>query len=574
MAYIIRDLSIVIIFLIDGLSTQNTRPNIVIFLADDLGIADIGPYGNTSLNTPNLDSLARDGMKLTHHLAAESLCTPSRSALLTGRYTKRYGMDGGYFRVLMNLASPTGLPTTEVTFADLATAAGYKTALIGKWHQGVYDLYGNPIYHPMNRGFDYFYGIPLSLTSDNGDEGQYTFLMLFPNLTRDLLVTIGVILLTFVVLLRANIIKFRAFICLIFLLVIGFMYIYIMVYCMYLSSGVLMKKFETIEMPVRMVGLTERFAREGVEFIKNQTTSVEPFLLFMSWGHTHTFLAPSQNFAGRTRHGRYGDCVEEMDWGIGMILSALDDTDARDNTLVYFTSDHGGSLFDFGPKGQVDGGYNWIYRGGKGLGGVDGGIRVPGLFRWPGVIHPGSVSDIVTTQLDILPTIAMITNTPLPGDREIDGKDIFPVLQGKVTRSPYEFVFHYCDGVLVAVRYMPNDESVVWKLIYRAPSNDLNITYTAAHFNCHNYVHLNPQFLFNINSDPGENHPLSIETDPKYQDIVTIIDKATEKHTQSIPHVESMLSFRRVLWYPHLQPCCNFPLCSCMDRKYKNEDIR
>ena len=132
---------------------------------------------------------------------------------------------------------------------------------------------------------------------------------------------------------------------------------------MHLSTAVLMKNFETLEMPARMVGLTERFAREGAEFINNQTTSGQPFLIFVSWGHTHTFLAPNQKFAGRTRHGRYGDCVEEMDWGIGMILKALDDTKTRDNTLVYFTSDHGGSLFDFGPKGQVDGGYNGVYRG-------------------------------------------------------------------------------------------------------------------------------------------------------------------------------------------------------------------
>ena len=85
---------------------------------------------------------------------------------------------------------------------------------------------------------------------------------------------------------------------------------------------------------------------------------------------------------------------------------------------------------------------------------MDGGIRVPGLFRWPGVIHPGSVNDAVTTQLDILPLVAAIANSSLP-DTEIDGKDIVPVLQGETTHSPYEFVFDYCDGVIVSVRYMP-----------------------------------------------------------------------------------------------------------------------
>ena len=116
-----------------------------------------------------------------------------------------------------------------------------------------------------------------------------------------------------------------------------------------------------------------------------------------------------------------------------------------------------------------------IIIGGKGVGGVDGGIRVPGLFRWPGVIHPGSVTDTVTTQLDILPLIAAITNIPLPGDREIDGKDIVPVLQGKITRSPYEFVFHYCDGVIVAVRYMPQGGKCYSLCSYKKMSYDLEL---------------------------------------------------------------------------------------------------
>ena len=124
-----------------------------------------------------------------------------------------------------------------------------------------------------------------------------------------------------------------------------------------------MKNFDTVEMPVRLVGLTERFAREGVEFITNQTRSNNPFLLFVSWGHTHTFLAPNRKFAGHSRHNRYGDCVEELDWGTGIVLKALDDAGVRDNTLVYFTSDHGGSTFDVGANGQNDGGYNGIYRG-------------------------------------------------------------------------------------------------------------------------------------------------------------------------------------------------------------------
>ena len=116
-------------------------------------------------------------------------------------------------------------------------------------------------------------------------------------------------------------------------------------------------------------------------------------------------------------------------------------------------------------------------------------------------------------------------------------------------------------------------ESVVWKLVYRAPSKDLNITYTAFDIDCPNYVQLNPPYLFNIDMDPGENNPISIESNTKYKAIVSVIDKATEKHKNSIPKVESMLTLWRVLWYPHLQPCCNFPTCSCLEEKYKTDNM-
>ena len=234
----------------------------------------------------------------------------------------------------------------------------------GKWHQGLYDMLRNPVYHPNNRGFDYFYGLPLSLSVDQGDEGLGTFTLMFPNLTRNLIGTICVTLFTLVFLLMISQIRLRTFVILLIISAIFFLYWYInFYYSIFLSSGVLMKNFDTVEMPVRLVGLTERFAREGVEFITNQTRSNNPFLLFVSWGHTHTFLAPNRKFAGHSRHNRYGDCVEELDWGTGLVLKALDDAGVRDNTLVYFTSDHGGSTFDVGANGQNDGGYNGIYRG-------------------------------------------------------------------------------------------------------------------------------------------------------------------------------------------------------------------
>ena len=233
----------------------------------------------------------------------------------------------------------------------------------GKWHLGLYDFQGNPVHHPRSRGFDYYYGLPLSMIVDLGDEGQLTIELVLPNITRKLITVLSASICTLILLFSMNLIRLRTCVFLLILLAFVFLYMYINLYCLTWSAGVLMKDFETVEMPIRLVGLTERFAREGAEFIRNQSDSGNPFLLFMSWGHTHTFLAPSRQFAGRTIHGRYGDSVEELDWGTGIILEALDDVGAHNNTLVYFTSDHGGSFFDFGAKGEVDGGYNGIYRG-------------------------------------------------------------------------------------------------------------------------------------------------------------------------------------------------------------------
>ena len=224
-------------------------------------------------------------------------------------------------------------------------------------------MYGKPVYHPLNRGFDYYYGLPLSISVDNGDTGLKIINIIFPTIRPKLIVSSVVILVALMCLFLVGLVKLRTFIFLTAFTAMFYAYIYIYFFAMHYTTGVLMKNFETIEMPIRLVGLTQRFALEGVEFIKNQTALEQPFLLFVSWGHTHTFLAPSRRFAGQSRHGLYGDCVEEMDWGIGVVLQALDDTGSRDNTLVYFTSDHGGSLFDFGPSGEMEGGYNGIYRG-------------------------------------------------------------------------------------------------------------------------------------------------------------------------------------------------------------------
>ena len=233
----------------------------------------------------------------------------------------------------------------------------------GKWHQGLFDIYRSPVHHPNNRGFDFFYGLPLSLSKDFSDEASSIWILTFPNLGRNLVMLDTITLASIILAYQLGIIRKRGLFLLCILFIIFLIYSYVSVYMLRIWNAVLMRNLDVVEMPVRLVGLTRRLATEGAEFIKNQTELGNAFLLLMSWGHVHTSLAPSKKFSGHTRHGRYGDCVEELDWGIGVILQALRNAGVENDTLVYFTSDHGGSLHDTGPNGQVDGGFNGIYKG-------------------------------------------------------------------------------------------------------------------------------------------------------------------------------------------------------------------
>ncbi|CDQ83320.1 unnamed protein product [Oncorhynchus mykiss] len=144
------------------------RPNFVLMMVDDLGIGDLGCYGNTTLRTPNIDMLAQEGVRLTQHIAAAPLCTPSRAAFLTGRYPIRSGMAGlGRLGVYIISAASGGLPSEEVTFAKMAKQQGYETALIGKWHLGLHcERNDDFCHHPSAHGFDHFYGITLTNLRD------------------------------------------------------------------------------------------------------------------------------------------------------------------------------------------------------------------------------------------------------------------------------------------------------------------------------------------------------------------------------------------------------------------------
>ncbi|KYO30308.1 steryl-sulfatase-like [Alligator mississippiensis] len=152
----------------------------------------------------------------------------------------------------------------------------------------------------------------------------------------------------------------------------------------------------------------------------------------------------------------------------GQILDALEKRDLSNKTVVYFTSDQGAHLEEVSNTGEVHGGYNGIYRGGKSTN-WEGGIRVPGLLHWPGVIPHGAHIHEPTSNMDIFPTVVNLAGAHVPTDRIIDGHDLMPLLQGKIIQSKHEFLFHYCNAYLNAVRWHPGNSDAIWKAFFFTP---------------------------------------------------------------------------------------------------------
>jgi arylsulfatase A len=313
--------------------TAAPPPNFIIIFADDLGYGDLGSQGHPTIRTPHLDRLAAEGMRFTEFYAAAPVCTPSRAALLTGRYAVRSGMYGR--RGVLFPDSPGGLPASEITLARLLGAQGYRTAHLGKWHLGIH-----PGGRHLDHGFDRSFGIPYSNDMDRRASTEHA-LARAPNPPVD-----G----WDVPLLRDN---------------------------------------EVIERPVDQRTLTRRLTDEAVRFIRE--SGEQPFFLYLAHPFPHVPLFASPAFHGRSARGIYGDTVEEIDASTGEIVAALQAAGIAGRTLVVFTSDNGPWLTQ-----GLQGGSAGLLRDGKGST-WEGGMRVPALFWWPGRIQPGVVRGLAHT---------------------------------------------------------------------------------------------------------------------------------------------------------------------------------
>ncbi len=358
------------------------RPNLVLILIDDLGYGDIGPFGSKLNRTPNLDRMAKEGMKLTSFYACP-VCTPSRAQFMTGCYAKRVSLPNVLFPV-----AAVGLSKDEHTLPGLLKKQGYATMCVGKWHLG-----DQPPFLPTRHGFDHYFGLPYS--NDMGpaaDKPAKPDKPVRPPLP----------------LLRDETV------------------------------------IETVS-PEGQNKLTERYTEEAIKFLKEHKDG--PFFLYLAHTAVHVPLHPGDAFRGKSKNGKYGDWVEEVDWSVGQVLDALRDLKLDDRTLVLFTSDNGGTK-------QAS---NAPLRGFK-FSTLEGGMREPTIARWPGKIPAGTSCDAVTANLDVLPTFVKLAGGEVPKDRTIDGKDVWPILSGTSRESPHEAFYYFDSNRLKAVRSGP------WKL--------------------------------------------------------------------------------------------------------------
>jgi arylsulfatase A len=366
-------------------------PNIVVVFCDDLGYGDLGCFGHPTIQTPNLDRMAAEGIKLTQFYSAAPVCTPSRAALMTGRLPIRSGMCSDKRRVLFP-DSGGGIPETEITLAEALRERGYATGCVGKWHLGHL-----PQFLPTANGFDSYFGIPYSNDMDRIAEAPKGREAFWKPESR-------------------------------------------------YWNVPLMRNEELLERPADQTTITRRYTEEAVRFIEGHRDG--PFFLYMPHSMPHVPLFRSGDFAETSRRGLYGDVIEEIDWSVGQILDTLRQLELADNTIVWFTSDNGPWL-----TFKDHGGSAGLLKDGKGTT-WEGGMREPTLVWWPGRIPAGRVSAELGTTMDIYATSIALAGGGLPEDRVVDGVDLSAsLLEGAA--SPREQVQYYRGTRLMALRQGP-----------------------------------------------------------------------------------------------------------------------
>ncbi len=329
------------------------KPNVVIVFIDDEGYGDVGCYGATGFETPNLDKIASKGMRFTNFYSAQPVCSASRAGLLTGCYPNRIGFSGALFP-----NDTIGINPNELTIAEMFKEQGYATACFGKWHLG-----WQKEFLPLQNGFDEYTGLPYS--NDMWPNDNATGARLPVSEERGKFPVLPLI--------EGN------------------------------------EVVDTIGSLKDQDKLTTLYTEKAVDFINRNAHN--PFFLYIPHTMAHIPLGVSDKFRGKSEQGLYGDVMMEIDWSVGEISKALEKNNLTDNTILIFTTDNGPWL-NYGNHAGSSGGL----REGKTTS-WEGGQRVPFIIRWPGKTPEGTICNKLACAIDLLPTLASIINGRLSDNK-------------------------------------------------------------------------------------------------------------------------------------------------------------
>jgi arylsulfatase A-like enzyme len=362
---------------------DNDKPNLIVIMTDDMGYADVGFNGCKDIPTPNIDSIAYNGAHIVNGYVSFPVCGPSRAGFITGRYQDRFGFTTN------PTIDPTndiaGLPLDEKTIAEVLHEEGYKSAIVGKWHLGTH-----PNFHPLKRGFDYFYGFL------SGGHNYFMNQLTIENLEN---------------------VKSK--------------------WAWYKTK--LRENHKTLEFEdYKTDYLTDELSEAGLRFINKQAENNQSFFLFLAYNAPHTPMHATEKYLSRfpdiqdKKRKTYAAMVSAVDDGVGNVLRTLKDNGIEENTLIVFLSDNGGAHNNASQNTPLRGTKGSVY---------EGGLRVPFAMQWKGVIPANTRYEESVSSLDIMASIVDILDIKTNPKKPLDGVNIIPYLTGKKKGAPHEYLF-------------------------------------------------------------------------------------------------------------------------------------
>jgi arylsulfatase A-like enzyme len=359
--------------------SQNTPPNLIVIMTDDQGYADVGFNGCEDIPTPNIDAIANNGVKFTRGYVTYPVCGPSRAGFLTGRYQGRFGFSDN---PSINPNDPSaGLPVEEETIAEVLKKSNYNNAIIGKWHMGTH-----PRFHPLERGFDYFFGFL------SGGHNYFPEKLNINDLSE---------------------VKRKW-----------------QWYATKIKENRTVVEIEDY--------LTDELSQSAVKYIEKQVSNDQHFMLYLAYNAPHTPLQATPKYLSRFDHIKdpkrktYAAMVSAVDDGVGQILKTLKKSGIEENTIVVFLSDNGGAKNNGSDNRPLRGRKSDLF---------EGGIRVPFAMQWKGKIPAGMTYEKNVSSLDIMATIVAQNKISIDKKRTLDGVNLIPFLNGENDSEPHDYLF-------------------------------------------------------------------------------------------------------------------------------------